>query len=69
MGSRLKYDLVFGDFEGYFEITSRIEMIITVIQSPAPTDFSLKYDASETLNCVANETVNLVLVGQRLLHP
>ena len=69
MDPRLKYHLVFGDFEVYFGVNSRIKMIITVIQSPAPTDSSLNYDASETLNCVANETVNPVLVGQRLLHP
>ena len=29
MDPRLKYDLVFGDFEGYFGVKSRIKMIIT----------------------------------------
>ena len=30
MGPRLKEGLVFGDFEGYFRIKSRIKMVITL---------------------------------------
>ena len=34
MGSRLKYVLVFGDFEGYFGVNSKVKMIATVCFNP-----------------------------------